>query len=196
MAEPAKLRRCGIHCVDALPVTSASVMGPCIRIAGHSGDHSPIQPSTNRDFAIEQVTAYQERFRPVGKCSHGFPSKESCRQDCGHAWYTRTKPDQHEFTDIIEMTMNALDARAAAAAVATTTDVASSEAIRKALGMSTPWPIDSILTVLIDAVEHLLSIHDCDCHGHEKRRYALDAAKRMRVDLRHVLSVPEKGIDQ
>ena len=34
----------------------------------------------------------------------------------------------------------------------------------------TPWPLDDILRVLMDATQHLLDDHDCDLDGHETMR--------------------------
>lgn len=44
-------------------------------------------------------------------------------------------------------------------------------------GMDTPWPLRDVLAKLIDATEHLLDDHDCDTHGHEEYRAAINAGK-------------------
>jgi len=52
------------------------------------------------------------------------------------------------------------------------------------LGMSTPWPLQEILKRLIEATEHLLDHHSCDCIGHEGKRYATYKAKALMERLR------------
>ncbi len=39
------------------------------------------------------------------------------------------------------------------------------------------WPIREVLSRLADATEHLLDHHNCDCLGHEGKRYAARAAR-------------------
>jgi hypothetical protein len=57
--------------------------------------------------------------------------------------------------------------------------LAEAEALKEALGFATPWPITDVLTVLVDATQHLRQDHDCDCPSHERRKYAADAATQM-----------------
>lgn len=47
------------------------------------------------------------------------------------------------------------------------------------VGMDTPWPLHDVLAKLIEATEHLLTVHDCDVHGHEEFRTAAEAGKRL-----------------
>lgn len=44
-------------------------------------------------------------------------------------------------------------------------------------GQAQPWPVRDCLTKLTDAAEHLLRDHDCDHHGHEEVRAAINAAR-------------------
>ena len=53
----------------------------------------------------------------------------------------------------------------------------------EALGLDTPWPLDSVLERLIYAAEHLLDSHSCDCHGYERIQHALEAAGKIRTAL-------------
>jgi hypothetical protein len=45
------------------------------------------------------------------------------------------------------------------------------------LNLERPYPLSEILSVLIQATEHLLKDHDCYRHGHERFGYAADEAK-------------------
>jgi len=47
----------------------------------------------------------------------------------------------------------------------------------EALSMDQPWSVPSIVKRLCDAAEHLLRVHDCDAHGHEGVKAALDAGR-------------------
>lgn len=51
-------------------------------------------------------------------------------------------------------------------------------------GMSTPWPLPDVLAKLIAATEHLLRDHDCDAHGHEEYKAAVDSGKTLLAGLR------------
>lgn len=51
------------------------------------------------------------------------------------------------------------------------------ERLRKLEAADTAWPLRDLLTRLADAAEHLLTAHDCDCHGHESARAAIAAAR-------------------
>lgn len=44
-------------------------------------------------------------------------------------------------------------------------------------GTDTPWPLRDVLQQLVDAADHLHEHHDCDCHGYEVTRAAVDAAR-------------------
>ena len=48
-------------------------------------------------------------------------------------------------------------------------------------GMATPWPDRDLLTRLAAAADHLLTVHDCDCAGHEEVRAAVTAARAART---------------
>lgn len=56
------------------------------------------------------------------------------------------------------------------------------KALEAVLGMSEPWPTMDILAKLIDATDHLLSVHGCDTHGHELFRAAVTAGKARLAD--------------
>ena len=56
--------------------------------------------------------------------------------------------------------------------------------LRKALALDTPFPADNVLLRLADAVDHLLSDHDCDAQGHEGLRLAEGAARQIAKALR------------
>lgn len=47
---------------------------------------------------------------------------------------------------------------------------------REALRLDQPWPMVDILSKLVAAVHHLLSVHHCDHHGWEQDKAAVDAA--------------------
>jgi hypothetical protein len=49
----------------------------------------------------------------------------------------------------------------------------------RVLRMAEPWPLTDILTRLVDGVEHLLSEHACDVHGHELLRRAQKEARKV-----------------
>lgn len=53
-----------------------------------------------------------------------------------------------------------------------------------ALAMDIPWPLPDILAKLIEAAEHLLRDHDCDYHGHESYRVAIEYGKISLTNLR------------
>ena len=59
-------------------------------------------------------------------------------------------------------------------------------AMRAAPGCScsTPWPGKGITEALVEAAIHLLDDHDCDMHGHEEVRAAIDTYRRERAGLR------------
>lgn len=46
-------------------------------------------------------------------------------------------------------------------------------------GDETPWPVHELLTVLVEAAEHLLNDHSCDGHGHERVIEACRHAKKL-----------------
>lgn len=52
-------------------------------------------------------------------------------------------------------------------------------AMREALGMSTPWPIQSVLTTARDWLNHLSHHHNCDCHGWESAHACVEAITKM-----------------
>ena len=45
-----------------------------------------------------------------------------------------------------------------------------------------PFPVRECLEILADATEHLRGDHDCDCPGHERRKYAAIAARQHLLD--------------
>lgn len=50
------------------------------------------------------------------------------------------------------------------------------------LAMDKPWPIFDVVARLCAAADHLLSAHDCDCHGHEAVAAARDAGHAWLVE--------------
>ncbi len=58
------------------------------------------------------------------------------------------------------------------------------ERVGKMLRSDTPWPLESVLTKLIDAADHLMHGHACDRHGHETVVYAVDSARKILAELR------------
>jgi hypothetical protein len=45
------------------------------------------------------------------------------------------------------------------------------------LGNNRPWPLVDVLTFLVQATEHLLNRHDCDCHGWENHHFAAERGR-------------------
>lgn len=43
----------------------------------------------------------------------------------------------------------------------------------------TAWPLRDVLAKLVEAVDHLLDVHDCDAHGHEQFIIARDKAREL-----------------
>lgn len=59
-------------------------------------------------------------------------------------------------------------------------------------GQDTPWPATDVLGRLIEAVDHLLDVHNCDCHGYESLYAARNAAVAWRnAGLYAKLEAPE-----
>lgn len=58
------------------------------------------------------------------------------------------------------------------------------EALEAALlNADTPFPLDEVLRLLVNAADHLHEHHDCDTHGWEVTRGATDAAREIRARL-------------
>ena len=59
-------------------------------------------------------------------------------------------------------------------------DLEAAEDIALGGGAGTPWPDGDLLARLASAADHLLTVHDCDCVGHEEVRAAVRAARARR----------------
>jgi len=70
-------------------------------------------------------------------------------------------------TTALELTEERDEARAACAS------------IQEALGMSTPWPITSVLITARDWLNHLSLHHNCDCHGYEASHECVTVISKM-----------------
>jgi hypothetical protein len=51
--------------------------------------------------------------------------------------------------------------------------------IEKVLRLDDPWPLREVLSQLIEAVNHLHHDHNCDRHGYEEDRQAVEAAREI-----------------
>jgi hypothetical protein len=51
------------------------------------------------------------------------------------------------------------------------------ERLGKTLRLDKPWPLVDTVVILARAAKHLLDDHDCDLHGHEEVRSAIEAAE-------------------
>jgi hypothetical protein len=58
----------------------------------------------------------------------------------------------------------------------------------------TAWPLHSVLARLAEAGEHLLDEHDCDGHGHEEVRFAVDAARAMLATVAKTPTAPARSL--
>ena len=78
------------------------------------------------------------------------------------------------------------------ASVAATPPAPDREALVKALGLDSPWPVQSVLRRLADAALHLLTVHDCDTKGWEGIKLAEHEARVIadRVDALALLRTP------
>jgi hypothetical protein len=66
-----------------------------------------------------------------------------------------------ERLDRLRQWLDAVAARPARAALA-------AWVVEDGLGMSTTWPLLDVLRKLVEAGDHLMSVHSCDAHGHEE----------------------------
>lgn len=55
----------------------------------------------------------------------------------------------------------------------------SEEERKRLLRLDTPWPLYDVLSILTEAVNHLLIVHNCDRHGYEGVDQALNAGRRI-----------------
>lgn len=53
-----------------------------------------------------------------------------------------------------------------------------SESLSLNTGMGESWPLRDVLTRLVEAAEHLLDVHNCDGHGHEGIRDAVNHGRK------------------
>ena len=61
------------------------------------------------------------------------------------------------------------------------------ERLKRSLGDDGPYPILSCITILTNAAEHLLNVHNCDQHGYEKVGYAIKAARKHKERIEQAL---------
>lgn len=64
------------------------------------------------------------------------------------------------------------------------------------IGMDSPWPLHDVIGKLVEATEHMLADHDCDCHGHEEFQIAARRGRELREAIMAALAPGRDGLAQ